>query len=647
MDAAQGHHGREIQWPVPEKFLSLDSTGYGYHDETVLLVPLTIAADAPLGQVDISGKVGWLECAKQCVPRDQDVSIKFALGQAAKESASANVLKQWQKLPKPSEAKSSAKAWWGGEAVEDERKLVIEFDPGEAKDDADFFSLPYEPFELSAESKVSVTAEGRMRVEKTVMKFEGDWPGEVAGLLVLHLKDRDKTSAVEVKLPIAADANSPAPTAGTTNEPAATGGSTTETPQQSFGLMLFYAFLGGLILNIMPCVLPVISLKILGFVKQSQESPARVRLLGLLYGAGVLVSFLILAGVVIGVKSAGGLAGWGMQMSNPQFVVLLTILVTLVALNLFGLFEVTLGSVGVAAGSVASKEGAGGAFFNGVLATILATPCTAPFLAPALGFAFSQSSGVIVLMFIAVAVGLALPYVVLSWNPKWLRFLPAGAVDGKIQDRHGLPDARDGDVAVHADLRILRRTDFVVWYFSDSAGDGALGVRRIFSTGHSAQGTSACDGRVDDAGGRGVRSGGPVAVAQPDRSEFKVSRRGAGFSRWNQVAHLVAGGGRRCTEKWPTRAGGFHGQVVCDLYRQQKTSIDIDSVRAVMVDKNIKAFRADYTRRPDHITRELAKWNRAGVPLVLVYSPDTTVRTQMLPEVLTPGIVLDALGKAG
>ena len=127
----------DIQWPVPEKFLSLGATGYGYHDETVLLVPLTIAANAPLGQAEISGKVSWLECKEQCNPREQEVSIKFALGQAAKESASAAVLKQWQKkLPKPSGAKSSAKAWWGGEAEEDERKLVIEFDPGEAKEDA-------------------------------------------------------------------------------------------------------------------------------------------------------------------------------------------------------------------------------------------------------------------------------------------------------------------------------------------------------------------------------------------------------------------------------------------------------------------------------------------------------------------------------
>ena len=130
--------------------------------------------------------------------------------------------------------------------------------------------------------------------------------------------------------------------------------------------MLLYAFIGGLILNIMPCVLPVIALKILGFVSEARSEPRRVRNLGLIYALGVLVSFLALAAIVIGVKAAGHHAGWGMQFGSPVFVVCLTTLVTLVALNLFGVFEVTLGGRALdAAGGLASKHGAAGAFFNG------------------------------------------------------------------------------------------------------------------------------------------------------------------------------------------------------------------------------------------------------------------------------------------
>ena len=155
----------------------------------------------------------------------------------------------------------------------------------------------------------------------------------------------------------------------------------------------------------------------------------------------MLVSFLALAAVVIGVKAAGHHAGWGMQFGSPVFIVCLTTLVTLVALNLFGVFEVTLGGRALdAAGQLASKHGAPGAFFNGLLATTLATPCTAPFLAPALGFAFAQSASIIVLIFLFVGLGLAAPYVLLSWNPAWLKFLPKpGAWMEKFKIAMGFP----------------------------------------------------------------------------------------------------------------------------------------------------------------------------------------------------------------
>ena len=163
----------------------------------------------------------------------------------------------------------------------------------------------------------------------------------------------------------------------------------------------------------------------LGVVGESAKGAEHGRRLGLVYALGVLFSFVLLAGLVIGVKAAGHKAGWGLQFSNPQFVVILIVLVTLVALNLFGLFEINLGGRALnAAGSLASKRGTAGAFFNGVLATVLATPCTAPFLGTALGFAFTQKTPLIVLMFLTVGLGLALPYVVLSWQPAWLRFLP-------------------------------------------------------------------------------------------------------------------------------------------------------------------------------------------------------------------------------
>ena len=187
--------------------------------------------------------------------------------------------------------------------------------------------------------------------------------------------------------------------------------------------MLVYAFIGGLILNLMPCVLPVIALKILGFVGQARNDSRETRRLGLIYALGVLVSFLALALLVIGVQAAGHRAGWGLQFGNAYFLVVMTTLVTLIALNLFGVFEVTLdGRAMGAAASASGKEGAAGAFFNGLLATILATSCTAPFLGAAVGFALApgQRSVVTLMMFLMLGVGLAFPYVLLTWQPAWL-----------------------------------------------------------------------------------------------------------------------------------------------------------------------------------------------------------------------------------
>jgi thiol:disulfide interchange protein DsbD len=286
--------------------------------------------------------------------------------------------------------------------------------------------------------------------------------------------------------------------------------------------MLIYAFIGGLILNLMPCVLPVIALKILGFVSEAKSEPRHIRAMGLVYAAGVLVSFFVLAAVVIGIKSAGHQAGWGMQFGNPIFLVCLTVLVTLVALNLFGVFEVTLGGRAMdAAGTLASKHGAAGAFFNGVLATALATPCTAPFLSIALGFAFAQSAVFIVLIFLAVGTGLAAPYVVLSWHPAWLKFLPTpGAWMEKFKIAMGFP--------------MLATTAWLFNLAAGSYGSRVCGVdfRRVFPAWPPAA-------RLGPAHHAGVAdrwiclcAGRPVALARRDhahgRNEF-VER----ITRWH------------------------------------------------------------------------------------------------------------------
>ena len=630
----------QVQWPMPGKFTAFGSIGYGYHDKTILLVPLAIAADIAPGQATISGKVSWLECKELCIPRDQQVSAKLVIAGTAKLSADAAELDATKKKLPKADVRLAVKAWWDGAVKDDERTLLIELDAGQAGADADFFSMPSESFDVSPKSEVTASGAAKVRIKKTVTKYEGAWPSELAGLAVRNLKDHGKTEAFEVKFPILASASGAGGTTMSQAPPPATA-------DKSLWRMLLYAFIGGLILNVMPCVLPVISLKILGFVNQSKESPGRVRLLGMLYGAGVVVSFLVLAGVVIGVKSAGELASWGMQMSNPQFVVLLTVLIMLVALNLFGLFEVTLGSVGAAAGSVATREGAGGAFFNGVLATVLATPCTAPFLAPALGFAFTQTAAVIVLMFVTVALGLAFPYVALSWNPKLLRFLPKpGPWMEKFKVAMGFPMLATAVWLFSVSIEYYGGR--VLWFgiFLIVIAMAAWVFGEFFQRGTGRRGLALGIAGALALGGVVFGLEGQMQWRTPtDPSEAKagVVQDFPGGIRWHRWSPEAVAKAREAGQ--PVLVD-FTAKWCATCIWNKKTSIDIESVGAVMADKNFKAFRADYTRRPDYITEELRDRGRAGVPLVLVFPADRTKQPEMLPEILTANIVLTALNKA-
>jgi thiol:disulfide interchange protein DsbD len=397
----------------------------------------------------------------------------------------------------------------------------------------------------------------------------------------------------------------------------------------------------------MPCVLPVIALKILGFVGQAKDEPRQVRQLGFIYALGVLVSFLVLAGLVIGVKAAGHQAGWGMQFGNPKFLVLLTVLVTLVALNLFGLFEVNPGGrVLGAAGTLASKHGAAGAFFNGVLATVLATPCTAPFLGAALGFAFTQTAGLIVLMFTIVGLGLAAPYVILSWQPAWLKFLPKpGAWMERFKIAMGFPMLATAMwlfslIPLHYGRRTLWLGLFLVilalaaWIYGE-----------FFQRGRAHRGLGLAAALALLAGGFLYTVEGQLRWRSPEADtvqagSLKESPDGIDWQRWSPAALAQARAQGRpvfvdFTADWC---------LTCQV--NKKTSIEISSVSAKLKEINAVALLGDYTHFPENISADLNRFNRAGVPLVLVYPKNPDANPIVLPEILTPGIMLDALDRA-
>lgn len=629
----------KLLWPVPEKIVDSELTSYIYHDEVVLLVPITLATNAAGMDVELRGKLSWLECRESCIPGQGVVSARLRIGAESIVGQDAPIINAWRERLPHRDADLKVEAAWGNAANPKSRILNIDWKSGVLPATADFFPYESEGYTVTGLFSQATNEAGGMRLQRTVEKSGAQWPERIPGLMVFAKTNNAPNVGIEVEL-------RPTPLMGLDVKAAV---DTNLAPPQSRKTLLewlLYAFIGGLILNVMPCVLPVIALKVLGFVNQSKVHPGRVRVLGLVYGAGVLTSFLALALMVLGVKAAGHQAGWGMQFGNPIFVVALTVLVTLIALNLFGVFEVMLSfRVTQAASGLAGREGAPGAFFNGVLATALATPCTAPFLGAALGFAFTQSAPIIIGIFLTVGAGLAAPYVVLSWNPGLMRWMPKpGAWMEKFKVAMGFPMLATAIWLFQlAPIFYGRRfwwlgiflviTSVAAWVFGEfvQRGRARKGLAMAVVVGLLLVGyVYVLEGQLQ------WRS----PVAQDESGSLQETPGGIPWQRWSPQAVAQAREGGRpvfvdFTAEWC---------ATCQL--NSKVSIEIPSVQAKLKEINAVSLLADYTTVPPEITKELGRFGRAGVPMVLVYPKRADLPPEVLPELLTPGIVLDALSRA-
>ncbi len=632
----------DIQWPVPHKNFANTLTSYEYADEVVLLIPLRIASNALAGSHELTAKVSWLECETggSCVPAKATGKVTLNISSETKPSSFAAQFADWQKLLPSLKPDLAVTARWEKPATGDTRPLLIEWTTSAKQ--PDFFPYGGEGFEVSGPTEVVSNTGGKAVLRKQVKKSEGGWPKQLLGLLV-EVSEAGHSIGYETNLLIGDTMASALATEAGVATPALPKGEIT-----SFGHALLLAFLGGLILNIMPCVLPVIALKIFGFVNQAKESPARVRMLGMVYCLGVLASFVVLAGVVIGVQQAGKNASWGMQFQNPVFLVCMVTLVTLVALNLFGLFEVSLGGGALTAASeLTRKEGPTGAFFNGILATALATPCTAPLLAPALGFAFAQPPLVILVLFLAIGAGLALPYLLLSFQPAWLKFLPKPG-DWMVHFKHamGFPMlataiwllwvatkifGRDGALWLGLFLVVL---SLAVWIWGEFVQRG--GERRglaMFLSLALAGGAYAyaLEGQLHWRNPPRPTETGAVGKTSPD---------GIDWQPWSSEAVAKAR-----AEGHPVLVD-FTADWCFTCKANLKSSLEITETRKKLKEINAVALLADDTLETPAIVTELKKFGRAGVPMVLVYPRDPQAEPILLPTLLTPSAVLEALDKA-
>jgi thiol:disulfide interchange protein/DsbC/DsbD-like thiol-disulfide interchange protein len=387
----------EIQWPIP---LKLNEPGdiqiYGYHDEVLLLQEVTPPASLKDSTVQLAAEASWLVCEKICIPGS--ANLKLSLPVAAQTvAANEEIFSRYRRsLPQSWPGRIVASGAWkrhGSDLL-----LTIESPALANYPTAEFFPLP--------EANVVVGHPQTLR----------DSHGKITFRVPIETADKyiSKLNGIVVFGQNENGGGRNAWLAGSIPP-----------LSEGFATLILFGFLGGFILNLMPCVLPVISLKIFGFIQHAGQDRRRILRSGLAFVAGIFAWFIGLALLLIGLKAAGREITWAFQFTNPYFVVLMSAVVLVFALNLFGVFEISLpqfanrGVLGWTA-----REGDAGSFFQGVFATVLATPCTAPFLGTALGFAFAQSGWTILLMFLAIAAGMASPYFLLSAQPAWLRLLP-------------------------------------------------------------------------------------------------------------------------------------------------------------------------------------------------------------------------------
>ncbi len=409
------------------------------------------------------------------------------------------------------------------------------------------------------------------------------------------------------------------------------------------------ALVGGLILNIMPCVLPVIAIKVMSFLEQAQDSPARVRLLGMVFSAGIISSFMALAALVIALKAAGQSIGWGFQFQYPGFLIIMCAVVLLMSLSFFGLFYVNI-AVNHDVDKLSQKEGIVGTFFKGVLATVLSTPCTAPLLAPALGFAFAQPAHIIAAIFFSAGLGMSLPYLLLTFNPAWLQKLPKpGAWMEKFKQSMGfillatmvwldfvLTKQIGAEPAsfVNYWLVALAFAAWIVASFTDltSSVERKTKVYMIAALMLGSM-TWLCliaqpqvlaallNTKANDAPATQPTSG--------DYVNFTVEKLNQLLSE-NKTVLLDF------TADWCQ---------TCQV--NEKTVLSNSAVQAKIKALGVVSMRADWTKQDPDITKLLSKFGRAGVPLYVIFPAGKAQSPIVLPEIISVQLVLDSLDKAG
>lgn len=412
----------------------------------------------------------------------------------------------------------------------------------------------------------------------------------------------------------------------------------------SVALLLFFAFVGGIILNLMPCVLPVLSLKLFSLIKQAGQSRSRLVALGIATTAGILASFWTLAGIVAAIKAGGGAAGWGMQFQSPGFIAFMVIILTAFAMSFFGVFEVWLpGSATTKMDAAGHKAGLVGAFFTGALLVLLSTPCSAPFLGTAMGFAFTASTPVLFLFFTAAGLGLALPYLLVSAFPATLKVLPKpGKWMVTLQKAMG--------------ILLLATVAWLLWIVNEQAGEMGVALFVGFILGtvvvSFAIGKIAPPGKNFKSEVLGL-TGGAIAFAFAWFTNIAPQYEKVLDERFNarMAQQVLEGGWYRYSPELVAEFAKAGKTVFIDVSadwcltcKANEAAVLSDPALLQKLDSaGVVRMKADWTRETPEVNELLYSMGKSGVPAYAIYPKGDKSKQVVLPELLTSGLILEAI----
>ncbi len=631
-----------IQFPVPSR-LPLDILmDFGYEDNTAFPVKISVAPNVKPGRIHLDAKIGWLVCRESCIPEKAHMGIDLTVAPNAQPGPEVGALGAALKAIPPALPES-----WNLSASGSKSTLAVTFHPDEPVKAEEVEFYPYDPDLIvdAAPQPVLKLSGGRYRIclaRADDPSHPGQYPPLPAGLhAVLKLSDGE---GYEFNAPVipgdtsdcdgAAASASSSGAHGKSAKQAAAANPLTVLP--AIGL----AFLGGIILNLMPCVFPVLFLKGLSLVQSHGEARKHMRAHGLVYTLGILASFWLIVAALLIVRGTGQHIGWGFQLQSPTFIAILAAGLFFFALSLAGQFDLGL-SLTSAGGSLAKQEGYTGSFFTGVLATVVATPCTAPLMGAAIGYALAQSAFVTFAVFTALALGLATPYLLLTFEPAWMKLLPRpGAWMETLKHLTAVPLFATviGLTWVYGRLHITGENGAE----SDAIGYLLLCFLLVAVAGWTlhkwpARWFSTLAAVLLIAAGLAIPLSRPGAVVSAGAAQ-QGTVQSPGHLAWAPYSQAALD---------QARAAGhpvfidFTAAWCLSCQVNEKLVLKSAEVERQLTQHKFTLLRADWTQYSPEITAQLSSLNRSGVPTYAIYP--ATGAPDVLPELLSKDAVLSAI----